>query len=77
MLSDPAIVLMDEPTSAMDNQSETTLLNNIEPWLEGRTTLLVTHRGKLLDLVSRVIVFDSGKLIADGKKEDILRPAGK
>lgn len=77
MLSDPAIVLMDEPTSAMDNQSETTLLNNIEPWLEGRTTLLVTHRGKLLDLVSRVIVFDAGKLIADGNKEDILRPAGK
>ena len=77
MLSDPAIVLMDEPTSAMDNQSETTLLNNIEPWLAERTTLLVTHRGKLLDLVSRVIVFDAGKLIADGKKEDILRPAGK
>jgi ATP-binding cassette subfamily C protein LapB len=72
LLRDPAILVMDEPSNAMDNATEEQFKTRFGAWLENRTMVLVTHRASLLTLVSRVIVMDGGRVIADGPKEDIL-----
>ncbi|MCH7872797.1 MAG: type I secretion system permease/ATPase, partial [Planctomycetes bacterium] len=73
LLLDPPIYLMDEPTSSMDNPSETVLKKNLEKLLPGRTLLLVTHRTSLLSIVDRLIVLDQGAVVADGPREDVLK----
>lgn len=75
LLTDPPILLLDEPTAAMDTQSETALIARLKPALAGRTLLLVTHRVSLLELVDRIIVIDGGKVVADGPKSQMLRRA--
>ena len=74
-VSDPKIIIMDEPSSAMDNGSEQQLLQDLKEILVDKTLILITHRGTLLSLVDRVVVFDSGRIIADGPKEKVLKTA--
>ncbi|MGI9508445.1 MAG: type I secretion system permease/ATPase [Geminicoccaceae bacterium] len=73
LLNDPPILLLDEPTSAMDNSAENRLKRQLEGILATKTLLLVTHRTSLLSLVNRLIVLDQGKIVADGPKDDVLR----
>ncbi len=72
MLLDPPILVLDEPTSCMDNSSEAALKARLMETLEDKTLVLITHRSSLLSLVDRLIVVDNGKVMADGKKEDVL-----
>ena len=72
IVRDPAIYIMDEPTSAMDSTNETQMKETIKAATEGKTLIINTHRTTLLDLVERVIVVENGKVIADGKKEEVL-----
>lgn len=73
LLLKPPILLLDEPTNALDNRAEELLKARLLPYLEGKTLLLVTHRMSLLSLVERLIVLDEGKVVAFGKKEDVLQ----
>jgi ATP-binding cassette subfamily C protein LapB len=72
LLLDPPIILMDEPTSNMDNSTEALFKRRLEQILPGKTLLLVTHRSSLLSLVDRLIIVDNGRVVADGPKEDVL-----
>ena len=69
----PRVLLLDEPTSAMDTQSENALIARLGSELEGRTLVLVTHRASMLRLVERVIILDNGKVVADGPRDEVLR----
>ena len=69
----PPVLLFDEPTSAMDVQSETALIDRLLPEVAGRTLVVVTHRPSLLRLVTRVMVVENGRVVADGPRDDILR----
>ncbi|MBX2808870.1 MAG: type I secretion system permease/ATPase [Cellvibrionaceae bacterium] len=71
-LNNPSIYLFDEPTSGMDNSSETLVKENLLKQTAGKTVILVTHKTSLLSLVERLIVMDGGKIIADGPKEPVL-----
>lgn len=73
LIGDPPILVLDEPTSAMDNAGENGLKARLSAELTGRTLLLVTHRASLLSLVDRLIVLDGGKLVADGPKDQVLK----
>ncbi len=73
----PAIILFDEPSSAMDAQTETALLQRLETELKGRTLILITHRPPLLQLVDRIILMDRGKVIADAPRDEVLRQLSK
>ena len=75
IISEPKILLMDEPTSAMDTVSENMFLGKFKDWLGDRTFIVATHRGKILDLVDRIVVLDNGKIIADGPKDKVLQKA--
>jgi len=68
----PSILLFDELTSAMDNQTESQVVDHIKTFSEGKTLLLSTHRASLLSLVDRVVVLDDGRIIADGPKDKVL-----
>jgi ATP-binding cassette subfamily C protein LapB len=72
-VGDPKIIILDEPSSAMDSGSEQQLLSDLKDLLVNKTLILITHRGTLLSLVDRVVVFDSGRIVADGPKEKVLQ----
>ena len=69
----PPVVLFDEPSSAMDTQTETGLLDRLDAELRGRTFLVITHRTPFLRLVGRVMIVERGKIIADGPRDQILQ----
>lgn len=68
LLLDPPLLLLDEPTSSMDNTSEEKIKLALAPCIAGKTLLLVTHRASMLSLVDRLIIVDKGRIIADGPK---------
>ncbi|MBM7132171.1 type I secretion system permease/ATPase [Dyella mobilis] len=72
LLARPKLLLLDEPTSAMDAQTETQFLEHLARATEGQTMIVVTHRPSLLSLVQRVVVVDQGKVVKDGPKEQVL-----
>lgn len=72
LLLDPPILVLDEPTSSMDNTSEDRLKQALLPVLQNKTLLLVTHRVSMLALVDRLIIVDKGKIIADGPKAIVM-----
>ncbi|MBZ0056390.1 MULTISPECIES: type I secretion system permease/ATPase [unclassified Leclercia] len=72
LLLDPPVLLMDEPTSSMDNTSEDLIKKALVPAIANKTLLMVTHRASLLTLVDRLIIVDNGKIIADGPKESVM-----
>lgn len=72
LINDPPILLLDEPSSNMDNQSESALRARLKEIAVGKTMLLVTHRTALLELVDRLIVVDGGRIMADGPKEQVV-----
>jgi ATP-binding cassette subfamily C protein LapB len=69
----PQVLLFDEPSSAMDPQSETALIQRLHQEMAGRTMVLVTHRPPLLQLVSRIILIDAGKVVQDGPRDEVLK----
>ena len=72
LVQDPSILLLDEPTSSMDNASEEAFKANLTKVAEGKTVLVVTHRTSLLSLVDRIIVMDAGKVVADGPRDTVV-----
>lgn len=69
----PAIAVMDEPTSAMDAQTEAGLIDRLRTEMQRRTLILITHRPPLLQLVQRIILIDKGRVVADGPRDVILK----
>ena len=72
LLLDPQLLILDEPTSSMDNTSEEQLRQRLLPVVEGKTLVLITHRTSLLSLVDRLVVMDAGHIVADGPKELVI-----
>lgn len=72
LLLDPPILLLDEPTSAMDNTGEERLKQRLAAVIADKTVLLVTHRASMLTLVDRLIIIDRGQVIADGPKAAVM-----
>nr|WP_277816964.1 type I secretion system permease/ATPase [Sphingomonas ursincola] len=72
----PPLLVFDEPTSAMDVQTEARLIKRLAVELADRTLLLITHRPPMLRLVDRVIIMDGGRIVADGPRDEVLNKAG-
>lgn len=71
-LRDPRILLLDEPTSAMDHGLELRLIERMKSWAQGRTLIVATHRQPVLTLTERALVLNGGQLVADGPVSDVL-----
>ena len=72
-LRDPKVVLLDEPTTSLDQGTERMALNAIAQWGRNRTMLLVTHRPQVLQIVNRIIVMENGKVVMDGPRDLVLQ----
>ncbi len=73
VLHNAPLLLLDEPSSAMDFSTEAHVTQRLTAFAAGKTLLLVTHRTSLLSLVERVIVIDNGRVVADGPRERIMQ----
>ena len=73
LLRDPEVLFLDEPSSSMDSATEERLVKQLSTWAgPNRTIIVCTHRGLFLNLVSRLIVLDGGKIVADGPRDQVL-----
>ncbi|MDF3036482.1 MAG: type secretion system permease/ATPase [Paucimonas sp.] len=72
VLLDPPVLLLDEPTSAMDFTSEQQLKERLKRYAEHKTMVIVTHRSSLMDLAQRLIVIDDGRIVADGPRDQVV-----
>jgi ATP-binding cassette subfamily C protein LapB len=72
-LMDPPILLLDEPTSSMDFSSENAFKQRLKEMAAHKTMIIVTHRNSLLELATRVIVLDDGKVVADGPRDQVIQ----
>ena len=77
LLLDPPILLLDEPTSSMDNTGEERLKQRLAAVIGTKTLLLVTHRASMLSLVDRLVIVDRGQIIADGPKGSVMEALKK
>lgn len=72
LLNDPEILILDEPSSNMDNGAEFQFKHRLATIIKDKTLVLITHRMSMIDLVDRLVVMDSGRIIADGPKAAVL-----
>jgi ATP-binding cassette subfamily C protein LapB len=72
LVTRPRILLMDEPTSSMDAQSEAAFLRQLQGAIGECTLVMVTHRPAVLELVQRVLVVDGGRIVMDGPRDAVL-----
>lgn len=73
LLYDPPIMILDEPTASMDPASENRLKKRLGHLCQNKTTILITHKGAMLNIVDKLILIDRGKLVAFGPKEEVIR----
>jgi ATP-binding cassette subfamily C protein LapB len=72
VLHNAPLLLLDEPTSAMDFSTEAQITARMNDLVQDKTVVLVTHRTSMLAMVTRVIVVDGGKIVADGPRDRIM-----
>jgi ATP-binding cassette subfamily C protein LapB len=77
MLNRVPMYLYDEPTSGMDNTTETLVTQRLAEAVKGNTLILVTHKASLLSMVDRLIVLDNGKVVADGPRDSVIEALQK
>lgn len=75
IVRNPSIILLDEPTAAMDEATERHFITQFGEWCRGRTLVVATHRTRVLDLVDRLIVIDGGTILRDGPREQVMKGA--
>jgi ATP-binding cassette subfamily C protein LapB len=73
LMHDSSVMIMDEPTNAMDQTTEKELMQRLKVELKDETVVIITQKMALLDMVERVIVMHNSKVLLDGKKQDVLK----
>ncbi|GAB4217210.1 MAG: ABC transporter ATP-binding protein [Roseiflexaceae bacterium] len=76
LLLDAPLLLLDEPTSAVEPESEALILTALEQLMEGRTTLIVSHRLSLARAADRVLIVAGGRIVEQGRPAALLADAG-
>jgi len=76
ILSDPKVVILDEATSALDTETEARLHDAMHAFLQNRTTLIIAHRLSAVRQADRVLVFDAGQIIDEGRHDELISRDG-
>ena len=76
LLRDPAILILDEATSSLDNESEAAIHRALQTLIKGRTTIIIAHRLSTIQNADRIIVLDRGRIIEQGKHDDLMSQGG-
>lgn len=72
LLRDAPLLIMDEPTAAMDPQAEYELYGKLRQIARGRTTLLISHRFSTVRMADRILVLEGGKIVEEGSHHDLI-----
>ena len=75
-LSDPAVLVLDEPTAALDPISERLIVEGYQRVMRGRTTILITHRRDLAMRADRVVVLDGAAIVESGTPRELMARRG-
>jgi ATP-binding cassette subfamily C protein LapB len=76
LVTEPSILILDEPTSSIDQSTELLVLKELDAYLKAdpsRTLIVATHRRSILQLVTRIVALDGGKVVADGPRDVVLK----
>ena len=73
LLYDPPVMILDEPTASMDPASENRLMRRLHNITQGRTVILITHKGAMLQLCNRLVLMDRGRVLADGPRDEVIK----
>ena len=73
LVTDPPILILDEPTHAMDHSAEERLKARIQEDMKDKTIIIITHRDSLLSVVNTLVVVDGGKVVAAGPREAVIK----
>jgi ATP-binding cassette subfamily B protein len=76
VLLEPAILLLDDPTAAIDSETEHEIFEALDRAIAGRTTFIVAHRLSTLRRADFIIVMENGRIVQQGRHEDLLRVPG-
>ncbi len=74
---DAKIMILDEPTAALDPVAEANLYRNFSELTSDRTTILISHRLGITRLVDRILVFDDGQIVEDGSHDELMKHEGQ
>ena len=77
LLRDPDILILDEATSALDSVSERLVQNSLEKLMKGRTVIAIAHRLSTIENADWVVVLDEGRVVEQGRYDDLLKQKGK
>ena len=72
LLRNESIVVLDEPTSNMDNSTEFKIKRQLFEYTRDKTLIVITHKTSMLDLVERLIVVENGRILMDGPKQQVV-----
>ncbi len=72
LLRDPRVLILDDATSSVDAATEAEIRSALGMVMEGRTTLIIAHRTSTLSLADRVVVLDEGRVVGEGRHEELL-----
>ena len=73
LLLDPPLLILDEPTSNMDNSTEAKFMQRLSTIIEKKSLIMITHKPVLLKMVDQLMVMDSGRVVAYGDKDDVMQ----
>lgn len=72
LVRNPHVVLLDEPTAALDDTTEKQFIRHLAPWAAHKTLVIATHKMSIVNMVDRIIVVDNGRIVLDGSKAQVL-----
>ena len=75
-LADTPVLVLDEATSSLDSESEALIQEAMERLIEGRTSIVIAHRLSTVRMMDRILVFDRGRVVEEGKHEELVRREG-
>ncbi len=76
LLKDPPILILDEATSALDAVTEAKVNAALDEVMKGRTTFVIAHRLSTIRSATRILVFDSGRVIESGTFDELVAKGG-
>ncbi|MBV2091277.1 MAG: ABC transporter ATP-binding protein/permease [Candidatus Thiodiazotropha sp. (ex Ctena orbiculata)] len=76
VLTDPSVVILDEATSALDTTTEGNLHSALQTFLDGRTTIIIAHRLSAVKQADRVLVFEDGLVVEEGRHDELIESNG-
>ena len=76
LITNPEILILDDSLSAVDTETEDTILGHLNTFMAGRTTIIISHRISSIKHCDKIIVLDEGKIIESGSHAEIMKNNG-